>query len=577
MQASSTRLTKPLHIWLARIVGIGIVLVCIWLNLRSLPAAIRLITGDGVVLDIGWGIDASTQTAIIDFVNSEAAAMGVRVGDTLLNPWDANLSGEIGSPVTLLLQDPEGLVRSLTFLRKPYGGDALGASILGLSATTSTALALAILILPFLFASVCALFLCWLKSDDWMALLTAIAFARVIGAPGSHPAIIVFRMVTASLPYLWFILFPNGKFLPRRAWLILLLLLLPSPVFYGLWNLNVFAWSDGVASFEKSLIVLEVAASLAIVIIIAYRYSALFSPFERQQSKWVIVALLTGIIPLLILGVASSYYWYQDQFRANYIFGFLFSAGYAALTIIVIVGTMFAVFQYRLYDVDLLVSRAIVYSSLTGILGLVGLLITPLIHYILQQTFGNQTGLLAIMVSALPIAALFNPVRERLQRVVDHRFKEEEIDLENTFIEFTSELRNLFTIEELSTLLSHHAVEQLDVSYASVFVTDEHGNLKHIKTTSLDEEPFEPPLESMTVERIKNGQLASPDGDYARSLIVPLVVPRSRKPSFLGALVLGPRLKGLGYSTAIVKSLKKLGEEVGKAFYLAELKNNKNV
>jgi hypothetical protein len=57
-------------------------------------------------------------------------------------------------------------------------------------------------------------------------------------------------------------------------------------------------------------------------------------------------------------------------------------------------------------------------------------------------------------------------------------------------------------------------------------------------------------------------------------LVLPLVVPRSRKPSLLGALFLGPRLQGLGYSTAMVKSLKKFGEEVGKAFYAAEVKSN---
>jgi len=53
------------------------------------------------------------------------------------------------------------------------------------------------------------------------------------------------------------------------------------------------------------------------------------------------------------------------------------------------------------------------------------------------------------------------------------------------------------------------------------------------------------------------------------------VVPRSRKPSLLGAMLLGPRLQGLGYSTPMLKSLKKFGEEVGKAFYVAEIRDNK--
>jgi hypothetical protein len=357
--------------------------------------------------------------------------------------------------------------------------------------------------------------------------------------------------------------------------LLLFLLELPRLLFNLLleWDWEPLANSNNLQAFQNILLILRAIGSFATAGIVAYRYKYVYSPVERQQSKWVILPVVIGVIPLVTVDLLRPYYWNMGQFYESYIFSFLSRLLHAFFGVTVMVGILLSVFQYRLYDVDIFVSRAIVYSSLTGILGLVGVLITPLINYILKQTFGDQTGLLAVLVSALPIAALFNPVRERLQNIVDRRFKQEEFDFQNTFIELTSDLSSLFTIKELSTLLSRHAVEQLDVSYASVFLNGQNGNLKHIKTTSLNGKASEPSLDTKTVERIKNGQLASPDGDYAQSLIVPLVVPRTRKPSLLGALVLGPRLQGLGYSTSMVKSLKKFGEEVGKAFYRAELRS----
>lgn len=576
MQKSSTRLKNSWHIWVARILGIGIVLVSIWANIVRLPETLRYMKHDGWLNDLFWRTDEKGD-AVVYFVSKEAAQQGVKIGDKVLNPQDTVIGGEIGTPVAVYLQTGNEPLRLVTFTRRPMASAALGGTFLGVPTTISTNLAVLILVVPLIFASVASLLLCWLKSDDWMALLTAVAIVCVIGLPGNGPFFFLLGILSVPLIFLWLILFPNGKFLPRGAWLVLLLLELPGMLLDVLryWGWQPLVTSSSLEAFQNMWLPLRAMASLTTLVIIAYRYKHVYSPLERQQSKWVLIPVLIGICPMVIVDLLSPYYWNLQQFDTSYAVSFLSALMRAFLTVMVIVGILLSVFQYRLYDIDVFVGRAIVYSSLTGILGLLGVLLTPLIDYILKQTFGEQTGLLAVLVSALPIAALFNPVRERLQTIVDRRFKQEEFDFQNTFIEFTSELSGLFTIKELSTLLSRHAVEQLDVSYASVFLNGQNGNLKHIKTTSLAEEASAPALDSKTVERIKNGQLASPDGDYSQSLVIPLVVPRSRKPSLLGVLVLGPRLQGVGYSTAMVKNLKKFGEEVGKAFYAAEVKSKK--
>jgi hypothetical protein len=574
MQASPTRLKKPLHLWLARIIAFGLVLSSIGMSVSWLPEILEKIKHDGVVRDVMWGLNESGE-AIVQYVSTEAAQKGVSIGDKVLNPEDDNI-GRIGTAVTLRIQSGTAPVRDLTFLREPENEVTYGGTLLGLTFDRSTTLTFLFILIPTIVAALASLMICWLRSDDWMALLTAVVLSGLAMPvfPSTNPAVIILSTLTAMLAFSWFLLFPNGKLIPRWSWTILLLLL-PSLLFRTAIELGLLTWNDRLAPTEQTFGLLVTVAGLAIIAIIYYRYRYLFSPIERQQSKWVITALIIGLLPLILTALFYSTYWYAHRFEESAIAYFFNYITGVVLTILLVLGILFSIFQYRLYDVDIFVSRAIVYSALTGILALVGFATSVIIDYILKQALGSQPGLVPAMFSAVPIAALFNPVRERLQNIVDRHFRHEIVDFENTFIEFTSELRSLFTTEELSTLLSHHAVEQLDVTYASVFLNGQNGNLKHIKTTSLEEEISDLALDNETVEKLKSGQIVSPNGDSAESLVIPLMVPRSRKPSLLGALVLGPRVQGLGYSTAMLKSLKKFGGEVGKAFYAAEIRDKK--
>jgi hypothetical protein len=374
--------------------------------------------------------------------------------------------------------------------------------------------------------------------------------------------------------FAWFLLFPNGKFAPRWSW-ALILIILPSPVLSGLVKLGLVAWSDSVRAIENIFTLPGQLSAVGILIIAIFRYRRILSPTERQQTKWIITALVLFLLPVLLFGGIYNYYFESGQLEKGaeaYLIGsYVGAVGLSFLALSV----LFAVFRYRLYDVDVFIGRAIVYSSLTGILGAVGFAATVSINYFIRETTGNQSGLIAAAISAAPIAALFNPVRERLQKAVDRRFKQEEVNFENTFIEFSSGRSELFSKEELSTLLSEQAVEQPNISHASVFLNEKNTGLKQVKTVSLENEASNPILDNKTIEALSKGRLTSPDGDSAQSLVIPLVVPRSRKPTLLGALVLGRRLDGLGYSTSMLERLKNFGEEVGKAFYFAEIRENK--
>lgn len=574
MQTSTTRLEKPLYLWLARIITLTLILVSIGVGISSLSKSLDKLKHEGVVRDVMWRFNQNGE-AIIQDVSSTAEQNAVAIGDKVLNYVD-DTPGKLGTPVTLHIQSGSSPARDITFVRNDPADDVVYGGIqLGLSFDLSVTLAFVLILIPLLIGAVGSLLLFWLRSNDWMALLTATVLAFFTIPPISHstkPSIIIWYNLLGFLMFSWFLLFPNGKLIPRWSWTILLFMLLR---FVELSLIQVdLTWNEPLALIDRIFTPLTYITMLVLFAILYFRYRYTFSPLERQQSKWVITAVIVGFLPVMITSLISQISWNTGQSEVSAIANFFGGFLYAAFLVSLALGIFFSIFRFRLYDVDTVVSQAIVYSSLTGILTLVGFIVVPLINYALSQSLGDQSGLLAVLVSALPIAALFNPVRERLQHAVERRFKPEEMDFENTFIEFTPELRSLFTVRELSTLLARHAVKQLDIAYASVFLSEHDGHLKHITTICSDEATADPNLDDKTLAKIRRGQLASPDGNYAQSLVVPLVIPRSREPSLLGTLFLGPRLQGVGYSTPMVKSLKKFGEEVGKAIYAAEVKNN---
>jgi hypothetical protein len=570
MQTSPTRLKKPLYLWLARILGFGIILANLGAGFAALPEAWQKIQHEGSIQDVYQTVQPDGSHLVV-YVSPEAAQTGIAIGDKLLNVEDN--TGEIGTLLTVRFQRGNSPVQEVTLVRKPSNWVVWGAMLFSFSQGTGTLLALLFILVPLILGAVAALLVCSLKSDDWMALLTGIILTVVAPAPGTNSYSVILQLIILPLAFAWLLVFANGKLAPRWSW-ALFFLPLPQNLIVSFIQLGVLTYNATYVALYLPLNILSSLGAIGMFGVIIYRYRRVFSPAERQQTKWAILPLVLMLAPSILLSMFSIQYWNSAQVEKALRVEFVNSAVTAAGTILIVSGILLSIFRYRLYDVDTVVSRAIVYSSLTGILALVGFIIIPLINYVLKQSLGDQSGLLAVLLSAVPIASLFNPVRARLQQAVERRFKPEEMNFEKTFIEFTSELRSLFTAKELSNLLARHAVEQLDISYASVFLNGQDGHLRHITTICSDEATADPILDDKTLEKIRKGQLASPDGEYAQSLVVPLVIARSRKPSLLGALFLGPRAQGVGYSTPMVKSLKKFGEDVGEALYAAEVKSS---
>jgi hypothetical protein len=261
-----------------------------------------------------------------------------------------------------------------------------------------------------------------------------------------------------------FLLFPDGRLPSRRwrplAWLsgtvIVLVSILVSLTPGGLQNLggirNPYAledypWLETVAYIVLPLLPLCMLASV-ISLVMRYRRSR---GEERQQIKWIaFAASFVGLLYLIAMVCAfifPSGAWFQAGSPL-----WLDLLGYAALSsfTLVPIAIGFAVLRYRLYEIDIIINRTLVYGSLTVTLVLVYFGSVVGLQYILRALTGQESQL-AIVGSTLTIAALFNPLHQRIQASIDRLFYRRKYDAAKTLDEFSSKLRDETDLDALNS------------------------------------------------------------------------------------------------------------------------------
>ncbi len=183
---------------------------------------------------------------------------------------------------------------------------------------------------------------------------------------------------------------------------------------------------------------------------------------ERQQMKWFAYATVV----LVGGGVLASTIWAATGARwLVYAFTVLILMGVVGLPIAVGI----AILRYRLYDIDLLINRTLVYGSLTATLALiyVGAVVS------LQQVLGPLVAggsQLAVVASTLVIAALFSPLRRRVQGLVDRRFYRNKYDARRTLEEFSATLRDETDLEALNDDLVGVVRETIQPAHVSFWL-----------------------------------------------------------------------------------------------------------
>ena len=265
------------------------------------------------------------------------------------------------------------------------------------------------------------------------------------------------------LPY--FFLFPNGRAVPRRAaWLVGALVTYHFFIQAGTviayvapdlaMRLNLPNWGEGVYTAP---VLVNFVVILACQV---YRYLRVSTPIERQQTKWFLFSfgLIVALIP--VSGFVDS------TGRG----GFLNDLTDVLLWMPLYFGLAIAILRYRLWDIDVIIRKTLVYAVLTALLALVyfGSVV------LLQRLFGTLTGVaqspLAVVVSTLVIAALFAPLRRRIQDVIDRRFFRKKYDAQRVLAQFGVTARDETDLDALTGELARVVQETLQPEGVSVWL-----------------------------------------------------------------------------------------------------------
>ena len=188
---------------------------------------------------------------------------------------------------------------------------------------------------------------------------------------------------------------------------------------------------------------------------------------ERQQIKWFVAAALLGVFAMIGLSIVSLHLPEGSSLGdlVDFLGNFLWIIVPASLPIAVGI----AVLRYRLYDIDILINRALVYGALTILLS--GVYVGTIV--LLQEAFRALTGQrseLAIVASTLVIAALFSPFRRRIQVFIDRRFYRRKYDARKTLESFSTKLRNETDVEALNNDLISVVRETMQPAHVSLWL-----------------------------------------------------------------------------------------------------------
>jgi hypothetical protein len=195
----------------------------------------------------------------------------------------------------------------------------------------------------------------------------------------------------------------------------------------------------GEAISPALILVLTACLLAAVLALVARRRRA--GPVERQQLRWLVAAGVAFAGLVLVANVASTLFSDEDT---GLVVGI--ATGVSWLLVPSAIGV--AVTRHRLYDLDRLVSRTVSYALLTGLLSAVYLGVVAGLRRVLEPLSG--TSQLAVGVSTLVVAAAFNPVRRRVQSIVDRRFDRSRYDAARTVDAYARRLRTEVDLDEVT-------------------------------------------------------------------------------------------------------------------------------
>jgi len=297
------------------------------------------------------------------------------------------------------------------------------------------------------------------KSQEWMGLYASLLLIMlgaigIFGFPAAQAPQLV-QILTNSIGWVvspggiaFFFLFPTGRFTPR-------------------WTLALCALFEvGALPFVPSIV--GVLLFPLVIVVQGYRYVRVYDAVQRQQTKWFVFGFGVGALGLalyyllgaLVPGWSAPDSWYQLLNPFTWIW----------LWTLLLLSIGIAILRYRLWDIDALINETLVYGSLTALLGALyaGLIIG--LTSLAGAISGPANQPVVLVIATLVIAALFQPLRKRIQSIIDRRFYRKKYDAEKTLAAFSAALRNEVDLEQLREHLLAVVQETMQPAHVSLWM-----------------------------------------------------------------------------------------------------------
>jgi hypothetical protein len=358
---------------------------------------------------------------------------------------------------------------------------------LGLSLGSYVAFTLVLTLVSMLVACTISGLLVWRKSNDWLALLVAlmlillgtdnIIYTLELSHSAWHFPAIFLNVLHFATVFLVCSLIPTGRFVPRwTRWLV------PAWVLWGL----IFIFFPALPSADLLNNIVWLSGLACIMVAMIYRYHHMSSPIQRQQTKWIVFGWSATILVVIVFNLPSLIF--PALSRTGSLYGLFLAAINSLVLLPVTLSFAIAILRYRLWEIDVIINRTLVYGTLTGTLALVYVGLVIGLQALLRGII-SQDSSIAIVISTLVIAALFQPLRHRLQQLIDRRFYRSKYDAAKIIEAFSATLRNELDLTQLSEQLLAVVQETMQPTHVSLWLRPPEGEEKRNAETRVSNSP----------------------------------------------------------------------------------------
>ena len=262
------------------------------------------------------------------------------------------------------------------------------------------------------------------------------------------------------------LLFPHPHaMVVRHRWIVPLLYVAPylaiaaHAVILRLGTASTLLWI-GRWSRDESLVPPIYLVLLLAAMVLGYRAAP--DTASRQQVRWVVWAFVVSFSLAMVVGFVPQLIWRQPLVDWNVL---------SLIGLVIPLSLAIAILRYQLFDIDVVINRTLVYGTLSLLLGLLYAASVLLLHQLFRPFIGAGNDLAAV-ASTLAIAALFQPLRRRIQAFTDRRFYRRKYDAVRTLEAFSAKVREEVDLETLTGDLLAVVEETMQPAHVSLWLRD---------------------------------------------------------------------------------------------------------